>query len=290
MLLLWLIITLMLLAALSFIAVPLLRQKPTATPTQTQLIQKLYQELLKAIDEQLAQQTLTVEQYQLEKTELLQQAAHDLDKPVAVINSASNKKLNIAAVIFFVIAMPIASIILYLQWGDSQQLNQYYTQLKNAKLVQKELAEYKNPQQLINRMLAILQQHPNSAKGWYLLGRLYLNQNQFDSAVKAFAKANQLQPNEPMIMQQYAESLFFANKNSLPAEAKQLLLAVLVKVPNDPDAINLLAIDAYNKQDYQTAINYWERLINDFDPTSPNGKALLQAIASAQKNLAKTNK
>lgn len=46
--------------------------------------------------------------------------------------------------------------------------------------------------QLITELQAHLQVDPNSSKGWYLLGKLYLSQNRITEANAAFAKAEAL--------------------------------------------------------------------------------------------------
>jgi len=47
--------------------------------------------------------------------------------------------------------------------------------------------------QLITELQTHLQADPNSSKGWYLLGKLYLSQNRIHEANAAFAKAQALE-------------------------------------------------------------------------------------------------
>jgi cytochrome c-type biogenesis protein CcmH/NrfG len=58
-----------------------------------------------------------------------------------------------------------------------------------------------------------LQQHPQSAQGWYLLGRIYLSQQQFAAAVSAFTTAYKLQPQNPTIVFYYKKSLSLAQQS-----------------------------------------------------------------------------
>ena len=79
--------------------------------------------------------------------------------------------------------------------------------------------------------------------------------------------------------------IFFANGRKLSPDDVALLAPILKRDPNNVNAINLLAIDAYLQHHYQTAVSYWERLLLIFPPDSADSKAVLQMIAKAQKNI-----
>jgi len=121
--------------------------------------------------------------------------------------------------------------------------------------------------------------------GWYLLGRLYSSIENFDQAAYAFDRANRLDPNDPQIMIQYALALYFTNGNTLNAEGKALLDQILTSEPNQPDALNLLAVDAYQREDYETAIAYWRQLLAMFFADQQAQQALMTSISQAQSAL-----
>lgn len=284
MLLFWLIISVMILIAIAFVSLPLLRKRTTRDISQHEAMRVIYQGHLQELQEQYQQGLLIKQQLSVEKEELTHNLLRDLsDKKLIDTEVINDRKKNIITAIFFVFVIPILAIWLYLQWGNSVGVAEQLATKNNAQEVQQELAQYhNNPQQIISRMKEILLHRSKSAQGWYLLGRLYVSQGQFSQAVSAFREANQLQPQQPMIMLQYAESLFFANEEKLSPQATQLLKQVLIKMPNSLDAMNLLAMDAYNKHDYSAAIHYWELILNYLSPTSNDGKAVLRAIAAAQ--------
>jgi cytochrome c-type biogenesis protein CcmI len=290
MLIFWLIISVMIFIAIAFITLPLLRKKPQKDISQREVTRLVYRDRLKELQEQYQHGFLTEPQLLVEKESLTQNLLQDLSDETTIsidIAKAKAKKKDSITAIFFALIIPMLAIPLYLQWGDSTGVAEQLAMQKNSQEIHKEIALYHNPQQLIKRMQAILLQRPNSARGWYLLGRLYVGQREFSQAVIAFKRANQLQPQQPQIMLQYAESLFFANGERLPPLAVQLLKQVLIKMPNSLDTINLLAMDAYNQHNYPVAIHYWESLLNFLAPTSDDGKAILRAIAEAQNAYAK---
>ena len=78
--------------------------------------------------------------------------------------------------VMMLLLIPIMSISLYAYLGSSTQLARYeeITAIKN------------NPEKIIARLEKHLQTHPNSAEGWYLLGRLYYTQHHKTKAKQAF--------------------------------------------------------------------------------------------------------
>lgn len=201
-------------------------------------------------------------------------------------NSMLSKNLRFGTIVFLLLILPTLAIVFYFWWGSSSSLSALYTAQKQAIAAQKFRNAMGTPQQVIEVLKKHLDQDPYSAEGWYLLGRLYLSQQQFDKAVAAFASANDLQPNKPTILFQYAQALYF-KQQSLKGKPTELLLEVLRLDPKNDLAINLLAVAAFQIGNFQQAIDYWERLLPKYAPQSPDGQALLQAIAKAQSALGK---
>lgn len=175
--------------------------------------------------------------------------------------------------------IPLAALVSYLYWGHSQQLAAKYVQQQQANALRQQLG---SPAQVIARLKQHLQAEPNSAQGWFLLGKLYFSQQQFAEAAEAYAQLNQLQPNNPEFLVQYAQALYFSNQHRLSPKIKTLLQHVLRLQANHPLAINLLAIDAYRQAHYQQAIHYWQQLLVQYPPNSDDYQAIATAIDNAQ--------
>ena len=198
-------------------------------------------------------------------------------------------KQNYLLTLLLCLLVLLGSLGLYQLWGDSAGLSEYYQQQKTAVEVEAFLQEYENFGEVIEQLEQRLQYEPGDSQGWYLLGRLYVNSQRFTKASEAFGKANQLKPGDPQIMLQYALSLYFAQGNDLQGESEALLEAVLTLEPDNIDALNLLAVDAYQKQKYEQAIAYWERLLDLFPVNSEERELLLQSIALADNRLSEQN-
>ena len=181
-----------------------------------------------------------------------------------------------------VISLPVFAILLYQKWGA-------YTEVKQASLIKTRLAEVKQQiatdgsrQALIKQFEAHLHANPDSAKGWYLLGKLYLGEGERAQAVDALAKSNTLKPDDAETMLAFAEAKFLHNEQKLDPEAQTLLKSVLTIEPNAVGAYNLLAIDAFNSRKFKEAVVYWEKILTFYPPGSEEVKSVLELIAKAQ--------
>jgi cytochrome c-type biogenesis protein CcmH len=143
------------------------------------------------------------------------------------------------------------------------------------------LQTIRDPNELIEKLRARLAQTPNSARGFFLLGRLYAGQGRWSEAVRAFKRAHQLAPQKVQITIQYAESLWRVNEGRGNAEIRALLQSVLTDHPDAPEALALLGRDAFEQKKYQQAVVYWRRLLQQVDLTSEAGIEIQRAIDNA---------
>jgi len=287
MMLFWLVIAVMLLGALAFVVWPLLKPSKMHDPNRASTNIAIYQEQLKDLQLAVNHGALSNEQYQINCEEL----QHSLLLDTAQKTHGWLEQLPSSYRWFTLIMLggilPCLAMFAYWQWGNSQGLTKAVILQQQAIAAEKLRAELSTPDQVIAKLKQHLVQNPTSAQGWYLLGRLYMSVQQFPAATAAFAQAQQLQPNNPTILFQYAQALYF-KQNSLVGKPTDLLKRLLKLDPHNDLALNLLAVAAYQQHDYQTALNYWEQLLPKYAPDSSDGQALLKAIASAQAALTKS--
>ncbi len=172
---------------------------------------------------------------------------------------------------------------LYWHWGSWPELREDWQRRENSVEVAKIMAEHqRNPQQLIRWFNQRLAQHPADSKGWYYLGKLYMEQNQYQNAVQAYQQALHLNARDILYKTAYVEACFFANKRHLNNDTRQLLQTVILDQPNNFVAHNLLGIDAYQQHHYTDAVHHWQRLAKQLSPDDDKAKLLYAMIAKAQ--------
>ena len=101
--------------------------------------------------------------------------------------------------------------VAYYHWGGWQGWFNYLQR-------QAVLEAFKDPDKLIYALKSRLKDNPNSAQGWYLLGRVYASNQRVKEACDAYAKAQQLAPTDPKIKLNYAQSLWQLNSQSPAAK------------------------------------------------------------------------
>lgn len=170
----------------------------------------------------------------------------------------------------------------YWHWGSWLDWTQHLRDNVKQARIQTMLNAMHEPAELIEKLKVTLQQQPKSARGWYLLGRIYVSQNQWQEANKAFSIAHQLKPANEQITVNYAQNLWQLNHQKFDDNIRALLKEVLDKNANQPDALAMLAMDAYTRHEYQQAIDYWEHLLRLAPPQSEEAGAIRKAIAKAQ--------
>ncbi len=190
----------------------------------------------------------------------------------------------------------VATVVLinagYFYWGGFSLYDAEVQKQESQKQAKTILATVKSPQALIAQLRAKLDDTPQSAKGWFLLGRLYLSQQNEQLAFEAFAKAAHFAPQNEEYVVHYAHSLWQLNKQQFNPQLITIFTDLLQRNPNQPDALAMLAMNAYKEHLYEQAIDYWQRLLQQMPAQSKEAVAIQQAIAKAQEqmNIKKTNK
>ncbi len=187
-----------------------------------------------------------------------------------------------------ILLVPLFTIVIgvaYWYWGTWLDWRLYLKQTIQQQQVHALLQTIHGSDELINKLKARLNEKPKSARGWYLLGRLYASQNQWQQANDAFATAHRLKPSDEQVTVNYIQSLWQLNHQEYNNTIRDLLKALVKGNPNQPDALAMLAMDAYMSQVYQQAIDYWQRLLLLAPPQSEEAQAIRKAIAKAQQNI-----
>lgn len=176
----------------------------------------------------------------------------------------------------------VAAFIGYLFWGSFGEWQQFIHLRESQKQAQKMLQSIKSPQELTQKLRAKLDDTPKSAKGWYLLGRLYSSQDDKENALHAFAKAYHFNPDDEQYAVNYAHSLWVNSNQQFTEQITEIFARILKNNPNQPDALAMLAMDAFVSHAYEDAISYWQRLLKIAPEQSEEAQAIRKAIAKAE--------
>ncbi len=186
------------------------------------------------------------------------------------------------------LAIPCASIFLYLAYGE-------YRVIENPQLAQAAApAQASNaPQMSMEEMVAAiegrLQKNPDDAEAWFMLGRTHMMQREFDEAVNAFRRSDQLMVDQPGILFALADALAMQNNGSLLGEAEKLVQRGLSIAPRFPNGLWLAGLAAEQREDFAAAHRYWSLLlpmITDDPASAENVRGMLASLEQRDPTLA----
>ncbi len=135
------------------------------------------------------------------------------------------------------------------------------------------------------RLERAVEAQPDSAEGWYFLGRTYMNQERPADAAKAFARVVELAGRQPELLGQWAQALYFARGRQWSAELQALTDEALRADPQEVTSLGLLGIAAFEEGRFQDAIGFWERLVATLPAEDPSREAIKGGIARAREQL-----
>ena len=116
-------------------------------------------------------------------------------------------------------------------------------------------------QEAVKQLEEKLSQNPNDIDGQMLFARSQVSMKAFDKAVKAYRKANELAPNEPVILTELAEAIaLFNNNRSFLGEPEKLLAQAVNIDDTNQKALWLYGMTFYEKQDFAKTNELWSKL------------------------------
>ncbi|WP_333984278.1 c-type cytochrome biogenesis protein CcmI [Ectopseudomonas khazarica] len=268
----WLPAGLLLLTALAFLLIPVLRiRKLQAEEDRTALNVTLYQERLQELESQRQAGVLDDAQLEAGRAEAARELLDDTEG-VQRRSSVLGGKIPL----FAALLVPVLGVGLYLHWGAIDELEQ--TRLLAAQQPQ-------SIEEMTARLEQAVKEQPQSAEAWYFLGRTYMAQERAGDAAKAFEQAVNLAGRAPELLGQWAQALYFAEGKQWSQRLQALTDEALKGDPQEVTSLGLLGIAAYESQRYTDAVRYWERLVAVLPEQDPSRAAIVGGIERAREQM-----
>jgi cytochrome c-type biogenesis protein CcmH len=213
----------------------------------------------------------------------LARVLRELDRAAAsrANTPAASRSIWLNALFALAAILPIASAALYLG--------------KNTSTLVK-LAEARSPSgvataqgnvppmvlEMVGRLERRLAEQPKDPKGWAQLGRAYGVLGRQADARAAYGRAYEQAPDDADILHAYGEFLVSLNPSRPLPEAVTIYNKLLAMNPQDPGALWVLGIVAYNGQKFKAAADYWDRLLKILPPEQEGREQLRRAVDMAR--------
>jgi cytochrome c-type biogenesis protein CcmH len=140
-------------------------------------------------------------------------------------------------------------------------------------------------EELVKKLAAKMEKQPDNMEGWLMLGRSYMAMNQPGQAIAAYERGMQVNSENATLLLAYAEALAQSSGNDFTGKAASLVEKAHQLNKQDPNALWMLGIVAYQKKDFQGAIGYWEQAKGLLGPEHKDLNAVDNAIDDARNQL-----
>ncbi len=268
----WLAAGLLLLVALSFLLIPVLRgRRAQREEDRTALNVALYQERVAELQAEQEEGVLTPAQLDTGRAEAARELLADTEGADTVRVSRLGKPLPLLAAIL----VPVLGLGLYLHFGasDKVELTREFAQAPQSM------------EEMTQRLERAVAAQPDSAEGLYFLGRTYMAQDRPADAAKIFERTVAVAGRQPELLGQWAQAQYFADNKKWSDKVQALTDEALKADPKEVTSLGLLGIAAFEGERYQDAIDYWNRLLVQLPPDDNSRTALQGGIERASEKL-----
>ena len=131
----------------------------------------------------------------------------------------------------------------------------------------------------VNALKSVADREPQNATPRAQLGNLYFDAERYDDAIRWYAEALKLSPNDVNVSTDLGVCYYYTNK---PDEAlAQFATSLKLDPKHAKTLLNLGIVKAFGKQDLQGASEAWQDVIR-VAPGSPEAQAARRALDSLQ--------
>ena len=244
----WLSAGLLLLAALGFLLIPILRgRNRQQEEDRTALNVALYQERVGELAAQQAAGVLDEAQLAKGRDEAARELLADTEGAEPLRQGHLGKALPLLAAVL----VPLLALGLYLHFGAADKVE----------LTQEFAAAPKTMEEMTSRLERVVKAQPDSAEAVYFLGRAYMAEQRPADAARTFERAVAMAGRQPELLGQWAQALYFAADKQWSEQIQGLTDEALKADPKEVTSLGLRGIAAFEGERYQEAIDYWNRLL-----------------------------
>ncbi|ESP90484.1 c-type cytochrome biogenesis protein CcmI [Pseudoalteromonas luteoviolacea] len=281
-----------LLAVLSclFVVVPFLRKEKVVSVDHDANAQRIdiYHQRLDELKVELENQRIGKTDFEESVIELKRRLLNELSPEQTLDTRGNNLVLGATGIAFTL----VVSSVFYYFTGSHQQIANWQKAVEKlpeygerAVLQTGEPLSANELQAFALGLRTKLANSGDDAVAWMLLGRVAMSLNDYEMAMQAFDKALAMQPDNHNVLVNYSQALLIEGSESSVNRAARMLSSVLRKDPQNIDAVSLLALIAYQREDWLEAKSAFELLLTTVQPNDPRYNMIKQRIDEVTKKL-----
>ena len=293
----WIFTVILFVIAVGFVLLPLwLRNRAesfTADASRKNENIALFHERSDDLENELASGNLDQSEFDVLILELQQSLLSDVSeeeiasekKPKAKkAGGAKSGAYNLIIPLVLCLLMPAAAYTLYGEWG-------YKRDVELMGLFQRTVNNRDNPQESQNLIVSlgeVVQADDDRPWAWYFLAENFASIGMFTEAEIAYTQSvgrMDETPEKALVLGRVAMAKYILADFNFTEGVLEVIEQARAINPNEMSILQLIAADAEEREDFETAIEYW-RLIIQNNPNSEQAQVLRRSIAVAQQRLA----
>jgi cytochrome c-type biogenesis protein CcmH len=257
----FIVAVLLTLVALLFVFWPLLGRHLSSEVSRRQENVIAYRNRLRELQLERDSGQIDADTYEaLEKelsVHLLADAEAADDEETQLRASVPGQGMRYALVALGVVMIPVIAVLGYQNYGamDDVRLEE------QARILAQPHPDPAVLGDLQETLLVRALREPDNAQYWYLLGHTQMHLEDYGAASESFAQLRQLTGNAPNVLISLAQARFMASGGRVDEETRRVMERVLEGQPHQSVVLEMLAIDAFGRQDYEAAAGYLQRAL-----------------------------
>ena len=252
----------------------------------------LFQERSDELENELASGNLSQAEFDVLIQEMQQSLLSDVsDEELTTKGTTKKKKSSVAKSttysltipLLLCLLMPFAAYGLYNEWG-------FKNDVELMGLFQRTVNNLDNPQESQNLIISlgeVVQADDDRPWAWYFLAENFASIGMFAEAEIAYTQSAvrmEETPEKALVLGRVAMAKYILAEYTFTADILEVIDEARTINPNEISILQLIAADAEEREDFETAIEYW-RLIIQSNPNSEQAQTLRRSIAIAQQRL-----
>jgi len=278
----WLLITLMIVLSLVFALRPLLFRNIRQSSKDDQAHISVYRSRLSELAANKETGVITSTQADSMRKELEQNFLQIIEnqpdnKDITEENNSSMQRWGTVAII--AVVTPIVAISLYLLIGSPNAINP----AKEAQHTQSE--QQHSIIDMVTQLESRLELEPNDVEGWNMLARSHMTLHNYEKAAIAMQRLYELVGDQADVLVRYADVLTMLHGGKFSGKPQDFIDKALDLEPEHPMGLWLAGMASAEQGEYQTAIDYWYRLLPQLANNDAESSSVKAMIAQAQQEL-----
>ena len=255
---------------LALLLLPLLRTSRRRGVSRAEFDLRIYRDQFGEIDRDAARHLLGPTEAEAARAEVKRRllAAADAAAVAEQAGAPSKRSRRLMLPAAIALLLPATAVGLYLTLGQPIVPDQPFAERRTQEMLAAGVPadEAASLADATAQLEKRLESRPDDVTGWFLLGRSYLTLRQYPESVRAFSRAEQLSPDQPAIVDGYAEAMIANSGGRIEKNAHDALHRLLTLDPTNPKAQFLLALERAQNGDLAGAVQDWVNLLATAPP------------------------